>query len=135
MYRKNASEEWSRISSLRMGSWQAGSLKITNLVPGEYALASKKPGASILSPSSNGKLNIYPNPANDKVRIELPGVKGTLQIFSSSGLLLLKMEITKGEEWFVWDTDDRFSGLALITFQPSHDQFKRYTGKVLIDRW
>ena len=135
MYRKNASEEWSRISSLRMGSWQAGSLKTTNLIPGEYALASKKPGASILSPSSSGKLNIYPNPANDKVRIELPGVKGILQIFSSSGLLLLKMEITKGEEWFVWDTDDRFSGLALITFQPSHDQFKRYTGKVLIDRW
>ncbi len=135
MYRKSTSDEWVRVPSTRMGNWLAGSLKTTNLVPGEYVMAVKKPGAAIFSPSGNGILNIYPNPANDKVRIELPGVQGTLKIFSASGIQLLNSEIIRGEEWFVWDPIDSFSGLAIVTFIPKNDGQLKFTGKVVIDKW
>jgi hypothetical protein len=65
------------------------------------------------NPGQEGKLSIYPNPANTVICIDgIPSVKGMLRIFRMDGSLVVNREITSDHETF--DVSTLPDGLYLI---------------------
>jgi len=73
LYRPNATEMWQTIDYDFQGFWNFGKMTVNNLQSGDYTLAVFDKNQIGLNEFNNDKihLNIYPNPAKDKINIEL----------------------------------------------------------------
>jgi aminopeptidase N len=107
LYRPGAGNPWRGTSFTRVGAWTGGTITVDTLQRGEYTLAvwdhlflSKHEN----KPVKSSLMNIYPNPAKDKVNVEFDiQNKAILTIYDSLGKLVSKSKFNAGSNHFTWD--------------------------------
>lgn len=98
-YRKNTNFEWEPLElsfqqSLGSKTDGYGFVEIDTLMLGEYTWGWKKSSVGLNNSSNRIKWNIYPNPTNGKIVIDIPK-KGELNIYDIHGRLTKSYELNK----------------------------------------
>ena len=114
MYRKDGAHQWEGVNFSIKGNGNAGILTVENIKSGDYALGVwDEEHASLKENSSELNINIYPNPAEDKINIELKNeTKGNIVITNQLGQVVKEMNID-GKELTI-DVEDLTSGIYFI---------------------
>ena len=114
MYRKDGAHQWEGVNFSIKGNGNAGILTVENIKSGDYALGVwDEEHASLKENSSELTINIYPNPAEDKINIELKNeTKGNIVITNQLGQVVKEMNID-GKELTI-DVEDLTSGIYFI---------------------
>jgi aminopeptidase N len=91
-YRKDANDLWHYVPQTFGGTPIIGEVTVSDLQPGEYALANNLWAINVLENSfdSGDNLRVYPNPAKDKINIEIDNeiINASIRIFSTDGKLM-----------------------------------------------
>ena len=84
----------------------------------------------VIEENGIGTLNVYPNPASEKVSVSLPDSKSgyTLALFDLNGNRVLSRNITGGESEYTLDVKALASGAYILTL---FNDSQVYTGKVV----
>ncbi len=107
LYRPGAGHPWQGTKFTRVGPWSSGTMVVDSLQKGEYVLAiwdrlylGKKDKKTV----ETSMIKIYPNPARDRVNIEIDAKsKVALCIYDSLGKQVGKNKFNPGENHFTWD--------------------------------
>ena len=123
VYRKDGAHQWESIDFSIKGNGNAGILTVENIKSGDYALGVwDEEHASIKENSSELNINIYPNPAEDKINIELKNeTKGNVVITNQLGQVVKEMNID-GKELTI-DIEDLTSGIYFINVSNQRMKF------------
>jgi len=70
-------------------------------------------------PQASEEVKMYPNPANESVKIEFPIPMKTITLKNSSGQILLSQNITNQPAFFI-NTSSMLSGIYFISFDTSN---------------
>ena len=141
LYRSGASDDWELFPSYtkNMGNVndKIGTMQITNLIPGEYCLALKNGPLSNQSSVEKAKkeFKIYPNPAGDKLTIELMPAKNTLSdvdINDSSLKLFESYRIDDNQTHLTVNTEDWPNGIYFVIIT-QHGTQQTIMQKVIIN--
>ncbi len=124
LYRPHAGEAWHGIPFIKSANPNVGNITVSDFQPGEYVLAKWDKdhiGIEAVATKSGSSIQIYPNPASDKIilRSEGPG-KLTIRIYDLKGELLGQMEVqpSEGESYVDLATFNR--GIYLIEVLDEH---------------
>lgn len=137
VYRRQASEPWRVYSDFTVTTGSlfngAGTIRINNLIPGEYAFAKGDKSQSI-EYAEPKFCRIFPNPANQGVYIEPEGeqsVSGVLEILGLDGRVCQKLETKAGNtQTFFLSTSDLPDGLYLIRYR--NKTFSQNLGRFIV---
>ena len=123
MYRKDGAHQWESVDFSLKGNGNAGILTVENLKSGDYALGVwDEVHASLKENSSELNINIYPNPTEDKINIELKNeTKGNVVITNQLGQVVKEMNID-GKELTI-DIEDLTSGIYFINVSNQRMKF------------
>lgn len=123
MYRKDGAHQWEGVNFSIKGNGNAGILTVENIKSGDYALGVwDEEHASVKENSSELNINIYPNPAEDKINIELKNeIKGNVVITNQLGQVVKEMNID-GKELTI-DIEDLTSGIYFINISNQRMKF------------
>lgn len=123
MYRKDGAHQWESVDFSIKGNSNAGILTVENIKSGDYALGVwDEEHASVKENSSELNINIYPNPAEDKINIELKKeTKGNVVITNQLGQVVKEMNID-GKELTI-DIEDLTSGIYFINVSNQRMKF------------
>ena len=123
MYRKDGAHQWESVDFSIKGNGNAGILTVENIKSGDYALGVwDEEHASLKENSSELNINIYPNPAEDKINIELKNeTKGNIVITNQLGQVVKEMNID-GKELTI-DIEDLTSGIYFINVSNQRMKF------------
>ncbi len=123
VYRKDGAHQWESVDFSIKGNGNAGILTVENIKSGDYALGVwDEEHASLKENSSELNINIYPNPAEDKINIELKNeTKGNVVITNQLGQVVKEMNID-GKELTI-DIEDLTSGIYFINVSNQRMKF------------
>ncbi len=123
VYRKDGAHQWENVDFSIKGNGNAGILTVENIKSGDYALGVwDEEHASLKENSSELNINIYPNPAEDKINIELKNeTKGNVVITNQLGQVVKEMNI-EGKELTI-DIEDLTSGIYFINVSNQRMKF------------
>ena len=123
VYRKDGAHQWESVDFSIKGNGNAGILTVENIKSGDYALGVwDEEHASLKENSSELNINIYPNPAEDKINIELKNeTKGNVVITNQLGQVVKEMNID-GKELTI-DVEDLTSGIYFINVSNQRMKF------------
>lgn len=123
VYRKDGAHQWESVDFSIKGNGNAGILTVENIKSGDYALGVwDEEHASLKENSSELNINIYPNPAEDKINIELKNeIKGNVVITNQLGQVVKEMNID-GKELTI-DIEDLTSGIYFINVSNQRMKF------------
>ena len=123
VYRKDGAHQWESVDFSIKGNGSAGILTVENIKSGDYALGVwDEEHASLKENSSELNINIYPNPAEDKINIELKNeTKGNVVITNQLGQVVKEMNID-GKELTI-DIEDLTSGIYFINVSNQRMKF------------
>lgn len=123
VYRKDGAHQWESVDFSIKGNGNAGILTVENIKSGDYALGVwDEEHASLKENSSKLNINIYPNPAEDKINIELKNeIKGNVVITNQLGQVVKEMNID-GKELLI-DVEDLTSGIYFINVSNQRMKF------------
>ena len=123
MYRKDGAHQWESVDFSIKGNGNAGILTVENIKSGDYALGVwDEEHASLKENSSELNINIYPNPTEDKINIELKNeTKGNVVITNQLGQVVKEMNID-GKELTI-DIEDLTSGIYFINVSNQRMKF------------
>jgi aminopeptidase N len=123
VYRKDGAHQWESVDFSIKGNGSAGILTVENIKSGDYAFGVwDEEHASIKENSSELNINIYPNPAEDKINIELKNeTKGNVVITNQLGQVVKEMNID-GKELTI-DVEDLTSGIYFINVSNQRMKF------------
>ena len=123
MYRKDGAHQWEGVNFSIKGNGNAGILTVENIKSGDYALGVwDEEHASLKENSSELNINIYPNPTEDKINIELKNeTKGNVVITNQLGQVVKEMNID-GKELTI-DIEDLTSGIYFINVSNQRMKF------------
>lgn len=101
LYRKDATEEWSLYpyqQKTLFGTSTVGYIEINQLIAGDYTLANTAEKVSLKeNKKRQGSIDIYPNPAKDKIYIDFSDNSKTYEVAltDAAGKLLFTQKLTK----------------------------------------
>lgn len=123
VYRKDGAHQWESVDFSIKGNGNAGILTVENIKSGDYALGVwDEEHASLKENSSELNINIYPNPAEDNINIELKNeIKGNVVITNQLGQVVKEMNID-GKELTI-DIEDLTSGIYFINVSNQRMKF------------
>ena len=123
VYRKDGAHQWESVDFSIKGNGNAGILTVENIKSGDYALGVwDEEHASLKENRSDLNINIYPNPAEDKINIELKNeTKGNVVITNQLGQVMKEMNID-GKELTI-DIEDLTSGIYFINVSNQRMKF------------
>jgi aminopeptidase N len=122
LYRKDGAHQWQRLDFTLKGNNNAGFLTVENIQSGDYALAVWNEKYIGLNENEETHIDIYPNPANDKINIELKNeTKGNVVITNQLGQVVKGMNID-GKELTI-DVEDLTSGIYFINVSNQRMKF------------
>ena len=123
VYRKDGAHQWESVDFSIKGNGNAGILTVENIKSGDYALGVwDEEHASLKENSSELNINIYPNPTEDKINIELNNeTKGNVVITNQLGQVVKEMNID-GKELTI-DIEDLTSGIYFINVSNQRMKF------------
>jgi hypothetical protein len=122
LYRKDGAHQWQRLDFTLKGNNNAGFLTVENIQSGDYALAVWNEKYIGLNENEETHIDIYPNPANDKINIELKNeTKGNVVITNQLGQVVKEMNID-GKELTI-DVEDLTSGIYFINVSNQRMKF------------
>ena len=123
VYRKDGAHQWESVDFSIKGNGNAGILTVENIKSGDYALGVwDEEHASLKENSSELNINIYPNPTEDKINIELKNeIKGNVVITNQLGQVVKEMNID-GKELTI-DIEDLTSGIYFINVSNQRMKF------------
>lgn len=123
VYRKDGAHQWESVDFSIKGNGNAGILTVENIKSGDYALGVwDEEHASLKENSSELNINIYPNPTEDKINIELKNeTKGNVVITNQLGQVVKEMNID-GKELTI-DIEDLTSGIYFINVSNQRMKF------------
>lgn len=123
LYRKDGSHPWESIDFTLKGKISAGIITVENIQSGDYALGVwDEDHASVEENSSELNINIYPNPAKDKLHIGFNNeTKGNIVITNQLGQVVKEMNID-GKEITI-DIEDLTSGIYFINVSNQRMKF------------
>lgn len=104
LYRTGPGDDWREVPHSRWGSTVSGDIIVDTLKKGEYTLAWID-SANYINKINNTSdlINVYPNPANNLVNIEIKTDKcSIIQIFNVTGQVVYEKEIGKNENHIKW---------------------------------
>lgn len=95
LYRPNGSQQWRSIDYVFQGLSNYGRMTLDDVMSGDYVLGMwDEEHASIIETESDSNINIYPNPAEGKINIELKNdIKGKVTICNQLGQIVREMKI------------------------------------------
>ena len=123
MYRKDGSHPWESIDFTLKGKISAGIITVENIQSGDYALGVwDEEHAGLKETNNDSSINIYPNPAEDKINIELKNeTKGNISITNQLGQVVKEMNID-GKKLTI-DVEDLTSGIYFINVSNQRMKF------------
>ncbi len=140
LYRPNAQSYWKieanavKTTGLSKND-KKGSFTLNELKKGEYAFGVK----GILAgngaiPSENHKLKIYPNPANETLKLEWANTLNPryIEIFNSQGQKIVAMDVSKNSHVEVINTSHLTEGHYFVSL--ISNDLKRVSGEFVIER-
>jgi len=123
LYREDAAHDWQAVSFTVVGPWQLGTIYVPHLRLGDYTLAiwdevyvgSKK------RPQPDKTMNLYPNPAKDKLTIETASNEhGTIKVHDAAGKLCFTKNTDALNQQIHWNCGGIESGTYLVSFQTAN---------------
>ena len=81
--------------------------------------------------ADNSAINVYPNPANNWININLPSIAKSIEIYTLEGIKLLSQDITNYENLFKLNVTQYNPGIYLIKINTSE---KIYNSRFVISR-
>lgn len=97
LYRKNASEPWTRWENDSVIFFNTttlkGSIDIYEALPGDYVIGAFREDASTMSISNIPHLNVYPNPTSNQISWDPAYTMQSVEIYSINGQLLLNQNL------------------------------------------
>lgn len=123
LYRKNPGEPWEIYPYYTHNTGgnkldKVGLMYATKIRKGEYVLAmyDKKLGTITITPQDKGKLDIYPNPSQDKVKIEFDDVynRAELTITDNLGRIIQQIPLYSGQKFIEVDTNGWAAGVYFV---------------------
>ena len=123
LFRKDGAHQWENVDFTIKGNNNAGIITVENIQSGDYVLAIwDEKYVGLNETEDNSYINIYPNPANDKINIELRNeIKGNVVITNQLGQVVKKMNID-GKELTI-DVEDLTSGVYFINVSNQRMKF------------
>jgi Peptidase family M1 domain/Secretion system C-terminal sorting domain/Peptidase M1 N-terminal domain len=113
LWREDNTKDWEIVNFYNIGSSTAGYLQTSNAKAGEYAFGIGEPNQSGYEENNHlEKLQIYPNPTNEKVKIttSITG-KSEIKIIDINGKLVFSTILEKNNSSLTWDTRNQSPGL------------------------
>jgi len=126
MYRASAQEEWQDVEFEQLGNWTVGNIIVQDLEMGDYALAVWDTQVGISEENkTTGKIEIYPNPAGDKIKIGLPeyNTNGEISIYDSNGRLIDRFAVDPDQGPLEYSTVNLAPGTYLLKFAGKGNDF------------
>lgn len=120
LYRPDATSDWEPVSFTKTGPWQIGTIYVPHLRPGDYTLAvwDALYVGNKFRPSSGQAINVYPNPAGNRLTIGLPdGARGLITVSDTAGKTVFTKSTGAGTRILHWDCSNQRSGTYLVTFR------------------
>ena len=123
LFRKDGAHQWENVDFTIKGNNNAGIITVENIQSGDYVLAIwDEKYVGLNETEDNSYINIYPNPANDKINIELKNeIKGNVVITNQLGQVVKEMNID-GKELTI-DVEDLTSGVYFINVSNQRMKF------------
>ena len=96
LYRPDGSQQWRSIDYVFQGMSNYGRMTLDDVMSGDYVLGMwDEEHATIIETESDSEINIYPNPAEGKINIELKkDMKGKVVICNQLGQIVREMKIS-----------------------------------------
>lgn len=113
--------------------WRANFIA-KDFVPQEYLYSYTDQTVAVTTVASSKKMSVYPNPASERVTIELPvdakaGVNFVMKVYNASGMLVKKSEVRSNrEELNIRDLD---AGVYFVFIQNPNDLRQFYKAKFI----
>lgn len=124
LYRPDQYADWQETEHIQIGPATIGYLEVEQLQKGEYTLAVWENGASaVLEMDQENEISLFPNPANEKVFIEIPS-GGTLRIFAANGSMVFTKEFSSGPSQFSLNVNDFIAGNYFVKWIPVDGEIK-----------
>jgi hypothetical protein len=118
LYRPGAGYPWRGTNFTQQGGWFAGSLTVDTLQRGEYTLAIWDRlylDKVEIQPVDQRQMKIYPNPAKDKVNIEIQAPdKVILSIYDTLGKMIYMKNLNAGSSNFIWEKPGKSVNLCFF---------------------
>ena len=122
LYRKDGSQQWQSVNFTFKGNNNAGIITVENIQSGDYVLAVWNEKHIGLNENEETHIDIYPNPANDKINIELKNeTKGNVIITNQLGQVVKEINID-GKEPTIY-IEDLTSGIYFINVSNQRIKF------------
>lgn len=122
LYRPNAGKNWEIYPHYTKTTGnltdKRGNIELNGLKKGEYVFAMFDKTLGMPQPDKKqGKLNIYPNPANGWVKIEFDEAQqaSKLRVCDNTGKTITSLEIQKGQGFTELDTADWKAGIYYVS--------------------
>lgn len=121
LYRRSAAYDWKEFPAYTKHkvSTDLGYMLLDSVPPGEYAFANGVSTVLGVNKVQNtaSSFTLYPNPASDKVTVNLTGLTGneSLSLYNIQGQLLRKFILQKGQSTYVLSTKDIDDGSYILT--------------------
>ncbi len=119
LYRKNTTNDWQIVPTVRTGSSNSGYLIIDTLQIGEYVLGIKACNHPLeinqLNKNLNLNLKVFPNPSKNIFNFSFNNpLPSTLKIFNTNGSLIYKTEVEPNQNKAVWNSHNNLAGTYLV---------------------